>query len=398
MPIEDWLLQWRDVSGDSSTGCWRDLDASDSKRLQTCELIIPSQWVLASNIAIPLSHRRRLAQSALYQIEPWISVDIQSVHVAHQAKGDMVCFYTIERTLLERLIAACRDHGFDPRLVTTDCQVLAAASEHDSPTLWVSEEQCWVIDPTDTHWAVEQTLASNWMAQWLKVRSSEVPLPQLNVRSTSLSATVTLQRCLPEGLTVSMEEISANELDTVLLQAPIDGCYSLLQGDFEPNTPEVQWRRLRSVRWTAAACLLGVTLLNSILSHQLANQTAEVSAEQATLYRSLFPGERRIVNVRRQFEAHLNAPAGETTQPIAFLEAFSRVANVLPPSDKPEGILEAVSFNAEQRRLMTTVALPNVEAHEQLTQQLKAQGMDAKLTNANSTNGKTIGEYTVHFP
>jgi general secretion pathway protein L len=134
------------------------------------------------------------------------------------------------------------------------------------------------------------------------------------------------------------------------------------------------------------------------LSHQLANQTAEVSAEQATLYRSLFPGERRIVNVRRQFEAHLNAPAGETTQPIAFLEAFSRVANVLPPSDKPEGILEAVSFNAEQRRLMTTVALPNVEAHEQLTQQLKAQGMDAKLTNANSTNGKTIGEYTVHFP
>ena len=99
-------------------------------------------------------------------------------------------------------------------------------------------------------------------------------------------------------------------------------------------------------------------------------------ADSIKLYQSLFPDERRVVNLRRQIEGHLaeRQSAGQGFVPIA-----TRVGAVLNT-----GNWQTQRLDFDNNGLLLEVDTVSLSDLEQLRQQLTSQGLTSETLSANS--------------
>jgi general secretion pathway protein L len=100
---------------------------------------------------------------------------------------------------------------------------------------------------------------------------------------------------------------------------------------------------------------------------------AEVAA--TTLYRQMFPQERRIVNLRRQLQAHMNATAGS--------------GSALPVLTQIAESLQGSGLNAQRVDFANGVLTLDVDARalgelDGFKQKLESQGFQAQIVSANA--------------
>ena len=157
--------------------------------------------------------------------------------------------------------------------------------------------------------------------------------------------------------------------------------FNFLQGKFAVKT-----KSSLSGYWRYAAIFVAISF-----TMQLAYDATRVfqynrvvkttKAESVKLYQSLFPEERRVVNLRRQIESHLaeRQNAGQGFMPIA-----TRVGEVLNT-----GSWQTQRMDFDNNGLLLEVDALSLSDLEQLRQQLTGQGLTTETLSANS-QGKGI--------
>lgn len=140
--------------------------------------------------------------------------------------------------------------------------------------------------------------------------------------------------------------------------------------------------------WPAIAAVLVATLLVQMVYdgvrtwryHKIAEQTHAMAVQQ---FQSWFPEERRIVNLRRQFEGHLQ---GNSNMDLTALSLISRVGPLLQQANLP-----ATQVQYRDNVLELTIIASGLPALESLRSQLSDQGLNAELGSVNPASGQVSG-------
>ncbi|TEU30189.1 type II secretion system protein GspL [Alkanindiges illinoisensis] len=140
--------------------------------------------------------------------------------------------------------------------------------------------------------------------------------------------------------------------------------------------------------WPAIAAVLVATLLVQMVYdgvrtwryHKIAEQTHAMAVQQ---FQSWFPEERRIVNLKRQFEAHLQS---NSSMDLTALSLISRVGPLLQQANLP-----ASQVQYRDNVLELTIIASGLPALESLRSQLSDQGLNAELGSVNPANGQVSG-------
>ena len=147
-------------------------------------------------------------------------------------------------------------------------------------------------------------------------------------------------------------------------------------------------RTVVSGYWRAAAAVLVVGLLIQMTYdstriwryNKVADQVNAMAVQQ---YQSWFPEERRIVNLRQQFEGHLQ---DDSSTDLSALTLISRVGPLLQQANMP-----ASQVQYRDNTLELTVLASNLPALEALRSQFSEQGLKAELGSVNPANGQVSG-------
>ncbi|AXI02557.1 type II secretion system protein GspL [Aquirhabdus parva] len=108
-------------------------------------------------------------------------------------------------------------------------------------------------------------------------------------------------------------------------------------------------------------------------------------------YRQWFPDEHRILNIKRQMQAHLVGAGGVDMTALTLL---SQVGPVLSQANLPAKKIHFTSSSAEGAKtgqLELQINASSLPALESLRTQIAAQGLVAELGSANSASGKSAG-------
>lgn len=147
-------------------------------------------------------------------------------------------------------------------------------------------------------------------------------------------------------------------------------------------------RTVLSGYWRAIAAVFLVGLLvqmtyDSVRIWRYNKLADQINAMAVQQYQSWFPEERRIVNLRKQFEGHLK---DDGSTDLSALTLMSRVGPLLQQANLP-----ASQVQYRDNTLELTVLAANLPALEALRAQFDNQGLKAELGSVNPASGQVSG-------
>ena len=193
------------------------------------------------------------------------------------------------------------------------------------------------------------------------------------------STLIQLQPHFLSPLHVFTEEILSGKTN-VLSQ------FNLLQGQYKAKGPGISlgfnWKPLAAVAAIWFISLLSLQLMNAAKF----NHEAEQYQQQAeNLYRSYFPGDKRIVDVKSQTLAHLKR-AGITGQGAGMLELFHPAGKVVHQFNKQNAgsplRINRVSFEERLKELRLDISAKQFDQLDQLKVILEKQGLSVEIGSA----------------
>lgn len=159
----------------------------------------------------------------------------------------------------------------------------------------------------------------------------------------------------------------------------IDQALNLLQGGYRVRTESQQafmkWRPVAAIVAVFVVCELAL-FLGSGLWFQ--SKTDEVKADSISLYRDLFPSERRVVNPKLQFQSHLNE-SQSTGYSKQFLGLLEIVAGDWPGKDMR---LQNLRFDGYNGGLLLEVDAKTIDQLESYKSALDKNGLQVELLSA----------------
>ncbi|MBB3103239.1 type II secretion system protein GspL [Azomonas macrocytogenes] len=148
-------------------------------------------------------------------------------------------------------------------------------------------------------------------------------------------------------------------------------------------------------RWKPVLALLGLLLLIQLgftlgqswyLRHQ-GDRYADASLAQ---YRELFPEDHRIINLRTQFDEHLNMTTQSSANFLGLLEQTAMVIAAGTPV-----VIQQLDYNLQGGGLVLQVSAPDFATLEQFRQQLGENGQAVQLGSANRDGNLVSARVTI---
>ncbi|MBF2930553.1 GspL family type II secretion system protein XcpY, partial [Pseudomonas aeruginosa] len=160
----------------------------------------------------------------------------------------------------------------------------------------------------------------------------------------------------------------------------------LAQAEFAARQQSSQWRRWRPLLGLVGLWLVlqwGFTLVQA---WQLQREGDRYAAQSAELYRQLFPEDRKLINLRAQFDQHLadSASSGGEGQLLGLL---GQAATVI--GGEPTVSVEQLDFSAARGDVALQVRAPGFDVLERLRSRLSESGLAVQLGSA-SRDGSTV--------
>ncbi len=322
--------------------------ASDSMDIS---VVLPGNQVTSFEIALPQIKRRHLDQALPYLLEEELAAPIETLHIAHgdaSADGRLICA-AIDKTLLEQYLALLADAGIKPRQMLPDY---------------------WTINPVEL-----PQLRHKDSRLLLRLTMAEgLSLPDDTDRET-------LNKILAEASETFTEETCNTVADWQpgeIAAAPVN----LLQGAYAPEKTSTAQYWLKPAAVAMAASLF-IFIGYFFVAGWYFNQQADKLADQAeTLYKDYFPNDKKIINVRRQMEAHLKSTDSTTADSLFFdlLNAFAAANDNQANSIN----IRNLRFSQESSSLNIEVQTASINDANSLQNRIAKNGVSAEVLSANS--------------
>ncbi|MGB3622264.1 type II secretion system protein GspL [Ketobacter sp. MCCC 1A13808] len=282
------------------------------------DLIISGANVITTEVNIPSRQMRQIAQALPYMIEDQLAHDVSESHLVtgpRDAEG-MLPVVAVPVSLLECLRQLFEQ--FDLPLDSVLPDMLCLPHREGEWTVLFEGRHLMIKRGSHAGLTIEMDAApvvlgsiiENWgnKPEILRILFC---MQNLNENVKNWIKTQIAAHVVGEEVEVQYEEVNSGDFmvicdhlhQTLGAKKP---AYDLLQGRFASSGR----RRPTSFKWQPIAALVGVfvvmyTAFLYTQSWQVNKEVARLDAETKTLYKRLFPRDKRVVNVRRQMEQHI---------------------------------------------------------------------------------------------
>ena len=332
-------------------------------------LLLPTSCCVMATVNVTRQQLKQLAKEDIcYLLEDQILGSPEQLHCVYQSLNEQQALVLgIQHTVLKELIEPFKD--ISGELVCAVPDIFLLPSNTQGWSLLVDNSDCWLR--LNEHWGVR--LEANAAIALLDSAWSEFPTSHIQVYGDVPSD---IQSWITAQQQVSVENLPPLEWSQQFSQITSKHPLNVLKGEFSVKT-----KSSLSGYWRYAAIFVGICFLTQIVydtvrlvHYQGVIKTSKKESE--TLYKSLFPNETRIVNLRRQIETHL-AEKKQTGQ--GFVSIATRVGEVLHT-----GNWQTQRIDFDNNGLLLEVSALSLSDLEQLRQQLNNQGLLSETLSANS--------------
>ncbi|HSC82141.1 MAG TPA: type II secretion system protein GspL [Pseudomonas sp.] len=321
---------------------------------QAWRLVLPVEAVTVCAVLLPTTKARWLAKALPFAVEELLAEEVELFHLCvGAALGDgRHHVYAVRRSWLAAWLALCGDNP--PQRIEVDADLLPGEGSQ-----LLCQGERWLLGGS-----AEARLALRAEA-WPQL-AALCPAPRIAYVADDQSA--------PEGV----EHIQRIAQVHVWL-AQQRGAGNLAQGPFARReaSPGLQ-------RWRPLLALAGLWLLlqwgfNLVQGWQLEREAQRYAAANEALYRELFPEDRKLINLRAQFDQHLSeTQSSRRSLLLGLLEQAATVIN-------SEGVrvrVEQLDFSAQSGDLAFSLQAEDFSALERLRTRLQEAGLAVNMGSA----------------
>jgi len=162
--------------------------------------------------------------------------------------------------------------------------------------------------------------------------------------------------------------------------------FNLLQGQYKPKGPGISlgfnWKPLAAVAVVWFITLISAQLLNAAKTDREAEQYHQ---QAESLYRSYFPNDKRIVNVKSQTLAHLKraGTGGAGAGMLELLHPAGKVIHQLNKANTNRPLqINRISFEERLNELRLDISAKKFDQLDQLKVSLEKQGLSVEIGSA----------------
>jgi general secretion pathway protein L len=170
---------------------------------------------------------------------------------------------------------------------------------------------------------------------------------------------------------------------------------NVLQGELAPaRDRNGWWQRWRTLTVTLGIAASAFVVLNLALGTYLAYQGRAMHAENMALYRDLFPQDRRVINLRKQFQNHLDTLAQGGGSP--FLDMFAVLAREIgkTPTESPLQMRSLLYDNATST-LSVDLTAARIDNIDELNKRLNTPPLKSTIQSVSDDGDRVIGHMSL---
>ncbi|WP_425914417.1 type II secretion system protein GspL [Pseudomonas sp. GWSMS-1] len=316
-------------------------------------LVLPVEAVTACAVNLPTRKARWLRQALPFAVEELLAEDVELMHLAlgEQLADGRHRVFAVRRSWLAGWLALC---ATPPQAIAVDADLLPGPGS--------------ALLPLHGRWLLG---GENVARMAVQVQS----WPQLS----PLCAQPQVAWCGPQQSPLQpIDEVKAVAEPFVwLAQQPLRN--NLAQGEFAGQSACGQWQRWRPLLGLVGLWLVLQWGFNLAQSWHLQRQADQYASASAALYKELFPQDSKLINLRAQFDQHLQAGAGGGQ--TRLLGLLAQVSGALAAEGRQVQISQ-VDFSEARGDLALQVQAPGFAELERLRERLEGGGLAVQLGSA----------------
>ncbi|MBU0808375.1 MAG: type II secretion system protein GspL [Gammaproteobacteria bacterium] len=316
-------------------------------------LVLPVEAVTACAVNLPTRKARWLRQALPFAVEELLAEDVELMHLAlgEQLADGRHRVFAVRRSWLASWLALC---ATPPQAIAVDADLLPGPGSALLPL-----HGRWLLGGENVARMAVQ--AQSW--------------PQLS----PLCAQPQVAWCGPEQSPLQpIDEVKAVAEPFVwLAQQPLRN--NLAQGEFAAQSADGQWQRWRPLLGLVGLWLVLQWGFNLAQGWHLQRQADQYASASAALYKELFPQDSKLINLRAQFDQHLQAGAGGGQARLIGL--LAQVSGALAAEGRQVQISQ-VDFSEARGDLALQVQAPGFAELERLRERLEGGGLAVQLGSA----------------
>jgi general secretion pathway protein L len=362
-------------------------------------LLIPAESTLTARVFVPSRKPAHIRAAIPHLIEEWTLTNSESLHLSNGERFEdgHVAVTAIDRNYFSQVVHAVDSSQFNCRTIYTDASLLP----YTPNTLTLLIDSARVL----LRWNAEQTgaLEINALIPFLtalcKRQSFEI-IEILSTAGTSGDNIDDIEHCLA-SLMKNVIPIRRHTVPSLLYfcadQIKIASLHpiNLRQREFTPQRTQFkQWQRWQPLAIAAAICLVLQIGLNVIAGWRFDRQADKTHEQAVQIYRELFPDDKRIVNLRQQFQNHLSNSA--QTDQLPFFALFGHLTQEIKNTQPSDPIrLHSLVYDTKAGNLQIELVMPSVPMLDDLQKRLSTNDFLAKVTSAQNVEGLVIGRLSL---
>lgn len=316
-------------------------------------LVLPVEAVTACAVNLPTRKTRWLRQALPFAVEELLAEEVELMHLAlgEELADGRHRVFAVRRSWLSAWLALCTT---PPQTIAVDADLLPGPG-----TALLALHGRWLLGgETITRMALS---ATDW--------------PQLS----ALCAHPHIAWCDPQHSVAQPvdERRAVVEPFAWLAQQPLRN--NLAQGEFAVQSSGGQWQRWRPLLGLVGMWLVLQWGFNLAQGWHLQRQADEYAVASAALYQELFPQDSKLVNLRAQFDQHLQAGAGGGQ--TRLLGLLAQVSGALT-AEGGQVQISQVDFSETRGDLAMQVQAAGFAELERLRERLQESGLAVQLGSA----------------
>ena len=316
-------------------------------------LVLPVEAVTSCAVNLPTRKARWLRQALPFAVEELLAEEVELMHLAlgEQLADGRHRVFAVRRSWLAGWLALC---STAPQAIVVDADLLPGPG-----TALLPLHGRWLLGGENvTRMALQ---AQDW--------------PQLS----PLCVQPQVAWCDPQHPAPQPVDESTAVADSFvwLAQQPLRN--NLAQGEFAVQSSSGQWQRWRPLLGLVGMWLVLQWGFNLAQGWHLQRQADQYAAASAALYKELFPQDSKLVNLRAQFDQHLQA--GASSGQTRLLGLLAQVSGALA-AEGGQVQISQVDFSEVRGDLAMQVQAAGFAELERLRERLQESGLAVQLGSA----------------
>ena len=349
--------------------------------------ILAGEQVLLTSITVPSKPTRQIIQVVPYLAEEQLASDVEDCFFAIGKRiGDELSIAVVDRAWFEGVLDSLKAVNLSPLVMAVETDLLSLP---DQSAIYIDDERAHLL------------LSAR------KGLSTEIDqLSQLvTLTSPELSETVSVVRFVDDHPKVELVLDEIATLDTLNLvhESQPGSCLEymasrinsssldMLQGPYavrKKQNGSGSW--LKTVVWATLGLLLFQFCLMLAEGIYINNQAEALATESEKLYRSVYPRDKNIGNMRRRWNGHLGQvnPSAKT----GFMGLLSQAAAPI----RANGLeIQNINYNESRGDLVFQLEAQRSEQLMLYVERLSDQGMDAEIGTISQDDGRVRGSIRI---